>query len=82
MQNFVISLNGSVPKGMRCWGVMASNSTIRQIEDVITEKQHKDQGIVESVIHMHLDEKNCLEIILMREDTAELKALVEALITR
>ena len=61
--------------------VMVYDSTIRQVGDVLTEIQHKYRGIAESTIHMHLDEKNCLQIIPVRGDTADVKSLAEALMT-
>ena len=61
--------------------VMAYDLTIRQVGDVLTEIQHKYRGIAESTIHLHLDNKNCFQIIPVRGDTAEVKSLVEALMT-
>ena len=60
---------------------MVYNSTIRQVGDKLTEMQHKYRDIAESVIHLHLDEKNCLQIIPVRGVTAEVKSLAEALMT-
>ena len=61
--------------------VMVYDSTIRQVGDNLTEMQHKYRGIAESTIHLHLDEKNCLQIIPVRGSTVEVKSLVEALMT-
>ena len=61
--------------------IMVYDSTIRQVGDVLNEIQHTYRGIAESTIHMHLDEKNCLQIIPVRGETAEVKSLVEALMT-
>jgi metal-responsive CopG/Arc/MetJ family transcriptional regulator len=43
--------------------------------------QHKYRGIAESVIHLNLDEKNFLQIIPVHGDTADVKSLVEYLMT-
>jgi CopG family transcriptional regulator, nickel-responsive regulator len=61
--------------------VLVYDSTTRQVGDVLTEIQHKYRGIAETMIHMHLDEKNCLQIIPVRGDTTEVKSLAEALMT-
>ena len=83
MQSFVTESKWLCAKKGRGIGaiVMVYDSTIRQVGDVLTEIQHKYRGIAESTIHMHLDEKNCLQIIPVRGDTAEVKSLAEALMT-
>ena len=83
MQSFVTESKWLCAKQGRGIGaiVMVYDSTIRQIGDVLTEIQHKYRGIAESTIHMHLDEKNCLQIISVRGDTADVKSLAEALMT-
>ena len=60
---------------------MVYDPTIKQVGDVLTEMQHKYRSIAESVIHLHLDDKNCLQIIPVRGDTAEVKSFAEALMT-
>lgn len=83
MQGFVTESKWLCEKKGRGIGaiVMVYDSTIRQVGDVLTEMQHKYRGIAESTIHMHLDEKNCLQIIPVRGNTSEVKSLVEALMT-
>ena len=83
MQSFVTESKWLCSKQGRGIGaiVMVYDSTIRQVGDVLTEIQHKYRDIAESTIHMHLDEKNCLQIIPIRGDTAEVKSLAEALMT-
>lgn len=83
MQSFVTESKWLCAKHGRGIGaiIMVYDSTIRQVGDVLTEIQHKYRGIAESTIHMHLDEKNCLQIIPVRGDTTEVKAFAEALMT-
>ena len=83
MQSFVTESKWLCAKKGRGIGaiVMVYDSTIRQVGDILTEIQRKYRGIAESAIHMHLDEKTCLQIIPVRGDTAEVKSLVEALMT-
>jgi len=83
MQSFVTESKWICAKQGRGIGaiVMVYDSTIRQVGDVLTEIQHQYRGIAESTIHMHLDEKNCLQIIPVRGDTADVKSLAEALMT-
>ncbi len=83
MQSFVTESKWLCTKKGRGIGaiIMVYDSTIRQVGDVLTEIQHRYRGIAESTIHMHLDEKNCLQIIPVRGKTADVKSLVEALMT-
>jgi len=59
--------------------VMVYNSAIRQIGDLLMELEREYCGIVESVVHLHLDEKNCLQTISVRGRSEEIKALAEKL---
>lgn len=61
--------------------VMVYDSTMRQVSSALNEIQHKYRGVAESTIHLHLDEKNCLQIIPVRGATADVKSLAEALMT-
>jgi CopG family nickel-responsive transcriptional regulator len=83
MQSFITESKWLCDKQGRGIGaiVMVYDSTIRQIGDVLTEIQHKYRGIAETMIHMHLDEKNCLQIIPVRGYSAEVKSLAEELMT-
>jgi len=59
--------------------VMVYDSAIRQIGDLLMELEREYRGIVESVVHLHLDEKNCLQTISVRGRSEEIKALAEKL---
>jgi len=83
MQNFVTESKWLCANKGRGTGaiVMVYDSTVRQVGDNLTEMQHRYRGIAESTIHLHLDEKNCLQIIPVRGSTTEVKSFVEALMT-
>jgi len=59
--------------------VMVYNSAIRQIGDLLMDLEREYHDIVKSVVHLHLDEKNCLQTISVRGRTEEIKALAEKL---
>ena len=61
--------------------VMIYNPAIRQIGNVLMELEREYRGIVESVVHLHLDEKNCLQTIPVRGRTEEIKTFAEKLMT-
>jgi len=83
MQNFVTESKWICAKKGKGIGaiVMVYDSTIRQVGDNLTEIQHKFRDIAESTIHLHLDEKNCLQIIPVRGKTADVKSFMEDLMT-
>ncbi len=52
----------------------------RELTDKLTELQHNHHHIVLSTMHIHLDHRNCLEVILLRGRSQEVKDLADALI--
>ncbi|MHC1567222.1 MAG: nickel-responsive transcriptional regulator NikR [Candidatus Syntropharchaeia archaeon] len=51
----------------------------RGISDAITDLQHEFGELVGSTLHVHLDEDNCLEVIVVRGDAGEIKKICEKL---
>jgi len=49
----------------------------RGLVDALTDLQHKFTKHIESSLHVHLDEDNCLEVVLVRGDAKGVKTLVE-----
>jgi CopG family transcriptional regulator, nickel-responsive regulator len=47
----------------------------------LTEIQHQQHNLVISSIHVHLDEHNCLEVLILRGETAKVKKTAELLIS-
>jgi CopG family nickel-responsive transcriptional regulator len=47
----------------------------------LTELQHERHGVVHSALHIHLDRHNCLEILVLRGDTASILDLGNKLIS-
>ena len=45
------------------------------VADRLGHIQHHHHGIVVSATHVHLDNDNCLEVIILRGDIAEVRAL-------
>jgi CopG family nickel-responsive transcriptional regulator len=82
MQTFVTDAKWQCAKMGKGIGaiVMVYDSTAKQAES-ITETQHRYRSIAESSIHIHLDERNCLQIIPVHGETADVKALAETLMT-
>lgn len=59
--------------------VMLYDHTVRGLEDVLTDAQHDYRTIVNSTMHIHLDERNCLEIIAVKGEFKRIKDLTKEL---
>ena len=47
----------------------------------LTEIQHDAHDLVVSVLHVHLDHHNCLEVLVLKGDAGRIKELAERLIS-
>ena len=54
----------------------------RGLGDELTHVQHHHHNLVVSSMHVHLDERNCLEVIVMRGRAGQVRDLADALISR
>ena len=52
-----------------------------ELSKKITEIQHQDYRCIVSTLHIHLDEHNCLEVIILRGKAAKIQRLADSLIT-
>ena len=55
------------------------NHDIRELADGLTDLQH-ESGMVQATLHVHLEEKNCLEVLVLRGKSRELKKIADRLI--
>lgn len=49
----------------------------RGVEDNLTEIQHEFGTIIQSSLHVHLDQENCLEVVVLRGEGQEVKKAAE-----
>ena len=49
----------------------------RGLDEELTEVQHHFIDVIKSSTHIHLDEENCFEIIVMKGDAKKIKGLAE-----
>jgi CopG family nickel-responsive transcriptional regulator len=50
------------------------------VQEVLHNIQHANLGLVISSTHVHLDERNCLEVIILRGETTEVKAVADRIL--
>lgn len=51
----------------------------RNLQDRLTQIQHEYHHLIVSTTHIHLDDDNCLEVIILRGGAAEVNALSDRL---
>jgi len=52
----------------------------RDLSDKLTEHQHSHHQAIVSVLHVHLDAHNCLEVAVVRGNAAQVRKLADELI--
>lgn len=53
----------------------------RELPQALTEIQHQVHGAVLCTTHVHLDEHNCLEVIIVRGDAQSVRDIADRLIS-
>ncbi|MBS7657735.1 MAG: nickel-responsive transcriptional regulator NikR [Candidatus Bathyarchaeia archaeon] len=54
---------------------------VRGTTDALTELEHEHGKLIVSTMHIHLDEKNCLELIALKGLAKEIKFLADKLMS-
>lgn len=52
----------------------------RDLSDKLTEQQHSHHGSIISALHVHLDEHNCLEVVVVKGRAGEVRRLADELV--
>ena len=55
------------------------NHSTRELTERLNSQQHKKQGIIVSTLHIHLTEHNCLEVIVVRGKSSEIRDVASML---
>jgi len=53
---------------------------IKELSDLLTDLQHRYHRSIISTMHIHLDEHNCLEVIVVRGKARDIKKISDRLI--
>lgn len=56
------------------------NHDVRDLSDKLTDLQHAHYRAIVSALHVHLDPRHCLEVLVLRGRAKELKAIADRLI--
>ena len=57
------------------------NNHTRELSDLLTHLQHLHYRSIISTTHIHLDEENCLEVLIVRGQSEEIKKIGDLLIS-
>ncbi|MFP3985590.1 MAG: nickel-responsive transcriptional regulator NikR [Candidatus Bathyarchaeia archaeon] len=82
MQNFLTEYRWTSEKERVGVGaiVMIYDHETRGLEETLTEIQHEYRTVISSTTHIHLDDKNCLEILAVKGDARMIQSLAKKLI--
>jgi CopG family nickel-responsive transcriptional regulator len=62
--------------------VMVYDHDVRGLEDDLVDAQHHHRGVINSVLHVHLSDKECLEAVAVRGDAKDIRKLAYELSAR
>ena len=54
----------------------------RELSDSLIEIQHHHSNVVVAATHVHLDNENCLEVIILRGKCVEVKSIADMIIAQ
>lgn len=67
-------------KGIMTGGIIVVyDHEVRGIEETLTSTQHHNQNIISSTMHIHLDDRHCLEMIAVKGEVKEVQNLAQQL---
>jgi len=62
--------------------VMVYDHDVKGLEDDLIESQHHHRDIINSVLHVHLSDKECLEAVAVKGEAEDIRKLAQELATR
>lgn len=62
--------------------VMVYDHDVKGLEDDLIESQHHHRNVINSVLHVHLSDKECLEAIAVKGEAEDIRSLAQELTTR
>ena len=62
--------------------VMVYDHDVKGLEDELIEAQHHHRSVINSVLHVHLSDKECLEAVAVKGDVEDIRHLAQELAIR
>ena len=62
--------------------VMVYDHDVKGLEDDLMESQHHHRDVINSVLHVHLSDRECLEAVAVKGEAEDIRKLAQELATR
>ena len=62
--------------------MMVYDHDVKGLEDELIEAQHHHRNVINSVLHVHLSDKECLEAVAVNGEAEDIRKLAQELATR
>ena len=62
--------------------VMVYDHDVKGLEDDLIESQHHHRNVINSVLHVHLSDRECLEAVAVKGEAEDIRKLDQELATR
>ena len=62
--------------------VMVYDHDVKGLEDDLIESQHHHRNVINSVLHVHLSDRECLEAVAVKGEAEDIRKLAQELATR
>ena len=62
--------------------VMVYDHDVKGLEDDLIESQHHHRNVINSVLHVHLSDRECLEAVAVKGDAEDIRKLAQELTTK
>ncbi|RKX42526.1 MAG: nickel-responsive transcriptional regulator NikR [Thermotogae bacterium] len=83
MRDFLTEHRWETAEGMVAGAItLLYDHKTRGVEEEVTDIQHEFRDVISSTTHVHLDERNCLEIIAVKGDVARIRELYRRLMAQ
>ena len=80
MQNFLTEYRWKRKEGMVAGGLlMVYDHKTRGLKEVLTDIQHEYRDVIRSTTHVHLNERNCLEIVAVIGEVKTIQSIAKKL---
>jgi len=80
MRNFLTEYKWTREEGVVVGSLtIIYNHETRGLEETLTDIQHEYRDLISSTTHVHLDERNCLEILAVKGEVKSIQSLAKRL---
>ncbi len=62
--------------------VMVYDHDVKGLEDDLVDSQHHHRNVINSVLHVHLSDKECLEAVAVKGNAKDIRKLAQEMATR